>query len=112
MTKNRLTYTFKLQADYSHVDPSNINEWLGLIGTDFKQYTYNLVQAGVDRDFLISITDEHLSRDCQITNGVHRTKILEAVKHDQSHPNRHDEPVAESKCFVNRITFSKITKNY
>ena len=79
------------------VDPSNINAWLGSIGTDFKQYTYNLVQAGVDRDFLKSITTEHLSRDCQILNGVHRTKILEAVQKDATHPNRHDEPVAESK---------------
>ena len=79
------------------VDPSNINAWLGSIGTDFKQYTYNLVQAGVDRDFLKSITTEHLSRDCQILNGVHRTKILDAVQKDATHPNRHDEPVAESK---------------
>ena len=42
------------------VDPSNINAWLGSIGTDFKQYTYNLVQAGVDRDFLKSITQEYV----------------------------------------------------
>ena len=87
----------KIRADYSHVDQSGINEWLGLIGEDFKQYTYNLVQAGVDRAFLTSITSDHLSKDCQITNGVHRTKILDAVKQDQAHPNRHDESVAESK---------------
>ena len=82
------------------VDPSNINAWLGSIGTDFKQYTYNLVQAGVDRDFLKSITSEHLSGDCQILNGVHRTKILDAVQKDATHPNRHDEPVAESKFLL------------
>ena len=87
------------------VDPSNINAWLGSIGTDFKQYTYNLVQAGVDRDFLKSITTEHLSRDCQILNGVHRTKILDAVQKDATHPNRHDEPVAESKLSKHTLSF-------
>ena len=87
------------------VDPSNINAWLGSIGTDFKQYTYNLVQAGVDRDFLKSITTEHLSRDCQILNGVHRTKILDAVQKDATHPNRHDEPVAESKLPILSFIF-------
>ena len=56
----------KIRTDYSNVDPSNLNGWLSDIGDEFRQYTYNLIQAGVDRDFLQSVTETHLEKDCQV----------------------------------------------
>ena len=38
------------------------------------------LQAGVDKNILRYLTEEHLRYDCDITNGVHRMKILEAAK--------------------------------
>ena len=56
----------KIRTDYSNVDPTDLNGWLADIGQEFKQYTYNLLQAGVDRDFLQSVTEAHLEKDCQV----------------------------------------------
>ena len=80
----------RINGDYTSEDASGIQKWLSGIGREFSQYTFHLIQAGVDRDFLPHLTDEHLKVDCQITNGVHRTKILEAVRRDEG-ANGHDD---------------------
>ena len=56
----------RVRADLSSEDPTDLASWLNLIGREFKQYNYNLIQAGVDRKFLPHLTDQHLKIDCQV----------------------------------------------
>lgn len=53
-------------------------DWLVEVDPRFRQYTYGLVQSGVDRNNFKSLTDQQLQNDCHIDNGVHRAKILSA----------------------------------
>lgn len=51
-------------------------DWLAEVDPHFRQYTYGLVQSGVNHNNVQSLTEQQLQHDCQITNGVHRAKIL------------------------------------
>ncbi|XP_037631877.1 NAD(+) hydrolase SARM1 [Sebastes umbrosus] len=66
----------KTYANYSTCDPNNMTDWLVEVDPRFRQYTYGLVQSGVDRQNVQSLTDLQLQQDCHIHNGVHRAKIL------------------------------------
>ncbi|MCJ8740235.1 hypothetical protein PDJAM_G00056630 [Pangasius djambal] len=70
----------KTYANYSMCDPNNLADWLADLDPRFRQYTYSMVQSGVDRNNLLQITDEQLQRDCHIENGIHRAQILAAVR--------------------------------
>jgi len=67
-------------ADYETCDPTHLDDWLKELGTEFRQYTYQMLRSGVDRHVLRCLSDEHLLKDCGIINGVHRLRILEAGK--------------------------------
>ncbi|KAG5269169.1 hypothetical protein AALO_G00199040 [Alosa alosa] len=71
----------KTYANYSTCDPNNLADWLADVDPRFRQYTYGLVQSGVDRKNIVHITDEQLRTDCSVENGVHRAKILAALRH-------------------------------
>ena len=66
----------KTYANYSTCDPHNMADWLFEVDPRFRQYTYGLVQSGVDRSNVQNVTDQQLEHDCHIINGVHRAKIL------------------------------------
>lgn len=66
----------KTYADYSTCDPNNMADWLAEVDPRFRQYTYGLVQSGVDRNSVENLTDQQLQHDCHVNNGVHRAKIL------------------------------------
>ncbi|XP_059186884.1 NAD(+) hydrolase SARM1 [Centropristis striata] len=66
----------KTYANYSTCDPNNMADWLAQVELNFRQYTYGLVQSGVDLNNVQSLTDVQLQNDCHILNGVHRAKIL------------------------------------
>ena len=51
---------------YPLLDPTDLSSWLADIGREFRQYGFNLFQAGVDRKFLPHLTDTHLKTDCQV----------------------------------------------
>jgi hypothetical protein len=110
----------RIRADYSSEDASNIAAWLAGISREFRQYSFNLIQAGVDLKFLPHLTDQHLKSDCQISNGVHRTKILEAIVNEQSGRHSNEDPVPESKkifqtfqLFLNStLILDKVFKNF
>ncbi|XP_061537349.1 NAD(+) hydrolase SARM1 [Phycodurus eques] len=70
----------KTYANYATCDPHNMADWLTEADPRFRQYTYGLVQSGVDRNNIRSLTDQQLLHDCQILNGVHRAKILAASR--------------------------------
>ncbi|XP_046719365.1 NAD(+) hydrolase SARM1 isoform X2 [Silurus meridionalis] len=70
----------KTYANYSMCDRNNLADWLADMDARFRQYTYSMVQSGVDRNNLLQITDEQLQRDCHIENGIHRAQILAAAR--------------------------------
>ncbi|XP_058489519.1 NAD(+) hydrolase SARM1 [Solea solea] len=70
----------KTYANYSTCDPNNMADWLVKVDPHFRQYTYGLVQSGVDRSNIQNLTDQQLHHDCSIDNGVHRAKILSASR--------------------------------
>ncbi|KAM9732592.1 NAD(+) hydrolase SARM1 [Menidia menidia] len=68
----------KMYANYSTCDPNNMADWLAEVDPRFRQYTYGMVQSGVDRKSVQNLTDQQLQHDCLVANGVHRSKILSA----------------------------------
>ncbi|KAM7139843.1 NAD(+) hydrolase SARM1 isoform 5-T5 [Macrochelys suwanniensis] len=70
----------KTYANYSTCDRSNLADWLGSVDPKFRQYTYNLVTCGIDRNFLHRVTEEQLQEDCRINVGFHRVRILSAAR--------------------------------
>uniref|UniRef100_A0A3Q3GZ25 NAD(+) hydrolase SARM1 n=1 Tax=Labrus bergylta TaxID=56723 RepID=A0A3Q3GZ25_9LABR len=63
-------------ANYSTCDPNNMADWLADVDPRFRQYTYGLVQSGVDLNNVQHLTDQQLQHDCHVVNGVHRAKML------------------------------------
>ncbi|KAG8429240.1 hypothetical protein GDO86_017961 [Hymenochirus boettgeri] len=70
----------KTFANYSTCDRSNLADWLGSVEPRFRQYTYNLVTSGIDRNFLHHVTEQQLEEDCHISIGFHRVRILSAAR--------------------------------
>ncbi|XP_053222326.1 NAD(+) hydrolase SARM1 [Podarcis raffonei] len=70
----------KTYANYSTCDRSNLADWLGSVDPKFRQYTYNLVTSGIDRNFLHRVTEQQLQEDCQVHMGFHRVRILSAAR--------------------------------
>ncbi|KAM4701865.1 NAD(+) hydrolase SARM1 [Discoglossus pictus] len=70
----------KTFANYSTCDRSNLADWLGSLEPRFRQYTYNLVICGIDRNFLHHVTEQQLEEDCHIDTGFHRVRILTAAR--------------------------------
>ena len=50
------------------------------LGGEYSVYTYEMLNAGIDRDTLLSINEEQLLQECGIKNKVHRIKINRGVK--------------------------------
>lgn len=67
-------------TDYSSVDSSGLNKFLQELGKEYSVYTYDMLNAGIDRETLLEINDEQLLVECGITNKIHRLKIQHEVK--------------------------------
>lgn len=76
--------SLKKMADYSSRDSANLNSFLLAIGQEYSIYTYGMVNAGVDKDSLRHLNDEHLTLDCGIKNAIHRLRIYNAIKSELS----------------------------
>ena len=50
------------------------------LGSEYSVYTYEMLNAGIDRDTLMSINEDQLLQECGIKNKVHRIKIGRGVK--------------------------------
>jgi hypothetical protein len=70
----------KRMSDYSSCDPTNLNGFLQSLGNEYSVYTYDMLNAGIDRDTLMSINEEQLLCECGIKNKIHRIKIQQGVK--------------------------------
>ncbi|XP_014300815.1 NAD(+) hydrolase sarm1 isoform X2 [Microplitis demolitor] len=73
----------KKMADYSSKDSGNLNSFLLQIGQEFSIYTYSLLNAGIDKDYIQNISEDQLSTECGITNSIHRVRIMDAIKNMQ-----------------------------
>ena len=71
--------TLKCRTDYSSCDTNNLSQFLTNLGPDYCRYTYALLQNGIDRASLTSVTDDVLKNECGITNTVHRIHILGGI---------------------------------
>lgn len=70
----------KKMADYSSRDSANLNNFLLAIGPEYSIYTYGMVNAGVDKDSLRHLNEDHLIGECGIRNAIHRLRIHNAIK--------------------------------
>lgn len=101
----------KTYADYSTCDPHNMADWLAEVDPHFRQYTYGLVQSGVDHNNIQSLTEQQLQHDCHILNGVHRAKILSCSRRP-SKPSHTDGQPAGPDVFISyrRTTGSQLAR--
>lgn len=71
----------KKMADYSSKDTTNINNFLQNLSPELSIYTYNFLNAGVEKkDSLIHLSEDQLLEECRITNSIHRFRILEGIR--------------------------------
>ena len=81
----------KRVADYSSCDPSELCEFLQSLGPEYCAYTYDMINAGIDRETLMHINDEQLLTECGIANKIHRLKIQQGVRIERGDPSIADE---------------------
>ncbi|XP_050680745.1 NAD(+) hydrolase sarm1-like isoform X1 [Leptidea sinapis] len=74
----------KKMADYSLRDTCSLQEFLQSIGAEYTVYTYSMLNAGVDRDSILGLSDEQLENECRIKNSIHRLRILNAIRDYES----------------------------
>lgn len=74
----------KILADYNPKDAEKLNEYLKKIDDEFSIYTYALLNAGVKKKYLKSLTDDQLLFEIGVTNSIHRHHILTAIKNIES----------------------------
>lgn len=101
----------KTYANYSTCDPHNMADWLVAVDPRFRQYTYGLVQSGVDRSNVQAVTEQQLQHDCHVDNGVHRAKIL-SFSQRPAKPSLTDSQPAGPDVFISyrRTTGSQLAR--
>lgn len=77
--------SLRKRTDYSSVDSSGLNDFLQSLGPEYSVYTYDLLNSGIDKETLLTFSDEQLLIDCGITNKIHRIKIIQGVKDTTRH---------------------------
>ncbi|XP_075164565.1 sterile alpha and armadillo motif isoform X2 [Haematobia irritans] len=70
----------KRMADYSSKDTAKLHQFLAEIGPEYCTYTYSMLNAGIDKNYLPHLNEDMLIQECNITNSIHRLRILNAVK--------------------------------
>lgn len=102
----------KTYANYSTCDPHNMADWLVEVDPRLRQYTYSLVQSGVDRSNVQAVSDQQLQHDCHIDNGIHRAKIL-SFSQRPAKPSLTDSQPAGPDVFISyrRTTGSQLARS-
>ena len=70
----------KILAEYSNCDSADVAKVLNSIGEDYIQYTYSLINCGLDARTLQTCTKEQLRDFCGIYNEIHAENIVNAFK--------------------------------
>lgn len=84
MRFERELMSLKCTADYSCLDHTRLDLWLMQVDRSFCVYTYQMLQAGVDRKSITVLNDELLKLECGVENGIHRQKLLKAIQDIQT----------------------------
>lgn len=72
-------------ADYTSRDTANINNFLQGLSTELCIYTYNFLNAGIEKkEYLRNISEDQLLRECGIENSIHRYRIMEGIRQLES----------------------------
>ncbi|XP_058465890.1 NAD(+) hydrolase sarm1 isoform X3 [Malaya genurostris] len=74
----------KRMADYSSRDPDNLHTFLYKIAPEYTIYTYSMLNAGVDLESIKNLDDDQLVAECGIRNSIHRTRIMNAIKSNET----------------------------
>uniref|UniRef100_A0A182PWT4 ADP-ribosyl cyclase/cyclic ADP-ribose hydrolase n=1 Tax=Anopheles epiroticus TaxID=199890 RepID=A0A182PWT4_9DIPT len=90
----------KKMADYSSRDKDGLHAILSRIGPEYTIYTYALLNAGVDTESLRTLDEDQLTATCGVTNAIHRARILQAIKQNESLPLFRSEQSAEKNLDV------------
>ena len=65
-------------TDYSSCDGAALYQILNSMNVS--QYTYTLLQCGIDSEMLAKLTEDQLRLECKIENSIHRRKIADTAK--------------------------------
>nr|XP_040230386.2 NAD(+) hydrolase sarm1 isoform X2 [Anopheles coluzzii] len=90
----------KKMADYSSRDTDGLHAFLSRIGPEYTIYTYTMLNAGVDIESLRTLDEDQLTATCGITNAIHRSRILQVIKLNESIPSFRSEQSAEKNLDV------------
>ncbi|XP_065093608.1 NAD(+) hydrolase sarm1 isoform X4 [Ochlerotatus camptorhynchus] len=74
----------KRMADYSSRDPDNLHMLLYKIAPEYTIYTYSMLNAGVDLESIRNLDDDQLITECGISNSIHRARIFNAIKNNET----------------------------
>ncbi|XP_053690343.1 NAD(+) hydrolase sarm1 isoform X3 [Sabethes cyaneus] len=74
----------KRMADYSSRDPDSLHSFLYKIAPEYTIYTYSMLNAGVDLESIKNLDDDQLVAECGIRNSIHRVRILNAIKSNET----------------------------
>lgn len=80
----RELHLLKKMADYTSRDTGSLNDFLQTIGPEYTIYTYSMLNAGVDKESIRGLSDEQLENECRIGNSIHRLRILNAIRGENS----------------------------
>lgn len=71
----------KKMADYTSRDTANINNFLQGLSGELCIYTYNFLNAGIEKkENLRNISEDQLLHECGIENSIHRYRIMEGIR--------------------------------
>ncbi|XP_022182959.1 sterile alpha and TIR motif-containing protein 1-like isoform X2 [Myzus persicae] len=70
----------KETTDYSSKDSTGLQKFLKSISSKFVIYTYPMLSAGVNMNTIRNLTADQLVDDCRITNIIHQSCILKAIR--------------------------------
>ncbi|XP_076364418.1 NAD(+) hydrolase SARM1-like isoform X2 [Tachypleus tridentatus] len=97
----------KRMADYSSCDSTNLNRLLQDLGLDLSQYTYPMLQCGVDKDTLLLLSEEQMAKECGVDNSIHRIRICQAIRGLAQSRTGSEEDITNSKSLDVFISYRR-----
>lgn len=109
----RELHLLKKMADYTSRDTGSLNDFLQTIGPEYTIYTYSMLNAGVDKESIRGLSDEQLENECRIGNSIHRLRILNAIRGENSSVkcdlnSNTNNFVLSSKKFVSNVRNTRL----
>merc|ERR1719278_470980 len=72
----------KKTADYTSCDGGILANFLSRVGSDYRGYTYSLIQGELSLDLMQRLSGpdlEDMLKDCGVDSAIHRHKIIDAA---------------------------------